>query len=79
MKNVVIYSTTVCKYCALAKEFFKKNNINYTEYNVGTDPVRRKEMIDKSGQLGVPVITIDDNDVVIGFNEPILKKLLLTA
>jgi glutaredoxin 3 len=76
MKNVTIYSTTVCKYCALAKEFFKQNNIQYSEHNVGLDVEKRKEMIDLSGQMGVPVITIDDN-VVIGFNEPVLKKLLL--
>ncbi len=78
MKKVAIYTTTVCKYCALAKEFFKQNNIQYSEYNVGTDPLKRKEMIDISGQLGVPVITIDDN-VVVGYNEKILKQLLLPA
>ena len=78
MKNVAIYTTAVCKYCAHAKEFFKENNIAYTEYNVGTDAVRRQEMIDKSGQLGVPVITVDNN-VVIGYNEKALRQLLLTA
>ncbi|MES2437205.1 MAG: glutaredoxin family protein [Patescibacteria group bacterium] len=76
MKNVTIYSTSVCKYCNLAKDFFKENNISYTEYNVGTDAEKRKEMVDKSGQMGVPVIAIND-DVVIGFNEPILRQLLL--
>ncbi len=77
MKNVTIYSTSVCKYCALAKDFFKENNIAYTEYNVGTDPEKRKEMMDKSGQLGVPVIAVDNN-IVVGFNEPILRQLLLS-
>lgn len=77
MKNVTIYSTSVCKYCNMAKDFFKANNIPYTEYNVGNDPVKRQEMIDKSGQLGVPVIAVDNN-IVVGFNEKALKLLLLT-
>ena len=76
MKNVTIYSTVNCKYCNHAKEFFKEHNIQYTEHNVGADMARRKEMIEKSGQMGVPVISIDE-DVVIGFNEPILRQLLL--
>jgi glutaredoxin 3 len=78
MKDVAIYTTTVCKYCAHAKEFFKEHDIKYAEYNVGTDPQKREEMVNLSGQLGVPVITIDNN-VVIGYNEEVLKKLLLTA
>lgn len=76
MKTVNIYTTSVCKYCNLAKDFFKENNISYQEFNVGTDPVKRKEMVEKSGQLGVPVIEIN-NDIVIGYNEPILRKLLI--
>ncbi len=78
MKEVTIYSTSVCKYCNMAKEFFKENNIPYTEYNVGTDPEKRKEMVDKSGQLGVPVIDVGGEKIVIGFNEPVLRQLLLT-
>ena len=77
MKNVTIYSTTVCKYCNLAKDFFKEHGIKYTEYNVSTDMAKRQEMVDKSGQMGVPVIMVDNN-VVVGFNEPVLSKLLLS-
>jgi len=75
MKNVTIYTTAVCKYCAAAKAFFKEHNISYNEYNVGTDLEKRKEMMTKSGQLGVPVITVDD-DVVVGFDEEALRNLL---
>jgi glutaredoxin 3 len=78
MKNVQIYTTNVCKYCLAAKDFFKANNIAYTEHNVQQDRAKLQEMMDKTGQRGVPVITID-NDIVIGFNEPILRKLLLNA
>lgn len=75
MKKVEIYSTPVCKYCSLAKDFFKKNNIAFTEYNVAADQVKKEEMIEKSGQLGVPVIDVG-GDIVVGFDEKVLKELL---
>ena len=80
-KKVTIYSTPTCYYCRGAKEFFKEHNIAYDEHNVATDAARRKEMMDKSGQLGVPVITVSDQDgsnesLVIGFDEPQLVKLI---
>ncbi len=59
----------------MAKDFFKEKGITYTEYDVASDPEKRKELIDKSGQLGVPVILID-NDMVIGFNKPKVVELL---
>ena len=59
----------------MAKEYFKANNIPYSEFDVASDADRRKEMMEKSGQLGVPVIVIDNN-VVIGFNRPKLAQLL---
>ena len=75
MKNVTIYSTPTCHYCHMAKEFFKANNVAYTEYNVASDLEKRKEMMEKSGQMGVPVILID-NEMVIGFNKPKIVQLL---
>lgn len=59
----------------MAKEFFKANNVEYTEHNVAADEAMRAEMIEKSGQMGVPVIFIGD-DMVIGFNEPKIKQFL---
>lgn len=75
MKNVVIYSTPSCHYCNLAKQYFQDHNIQYTEYDVANDIDKQREMIEKSGQMGVPVIMIDDN-VVVGFNQPKLAELL---
>ena len=80
-KKVTIYSTPTCHYCRGAKEFFKARDVAYDEHNVATDAARRKEMMDKSGQLGVPVITVSDQDgsnesLVIGFDEPKLTKLI---
>lgn len=73
--SVTIYSTPVCHFCQAAKEFFKENNVEYTEHDVASDVEKRQEMIDMTGQMGVPVIKIGD-DVVIGFDEGKVKELL---
>jgi glutaredoxin 3 len=72
--KVTIYTTPSCVYCKMAKEFFAKNNVKYEEKNVATDMQAREEMLDKSQQLGVPVIDVDDT-IIIGFD----KKNLETA
>ena len=74
-KSVTIYSTPVCHYCHMAKDFFAENNIAYTEHDVAADAEKRQEMIEMTSQMGVPVIRIDD-DVVIGFDEGKLRELL---
>jgi len=56
MPNITIYSTPTCHFCHMAKNFFKENNVAYTEHNVASDLEKRKEMMEKSGQMGVPVI-----------------------
>ncbi|KKU81251.1 MAG: Glutaredoxin-like protein, YruB-family [Parcubacteria group bacterium GW2011_GWA1_47_8] len=78
MKQVTIYTTPTCSYCKLSKEFFEKNGIAYTEHNVATDLEKRKEMIEKSGQMGVPVILIDE-EMVVGFDKARLASLLGVA
>jgi glutaredoxin 3 len=75
MKNVVIYSTPSCHFCHMAKDFFKSNNVAYTEYDVASNLEKRKEMIDKSGQMGVPVIIIDEK-LIVGFDKPEISKAL---
>lgn len=75
MKNVTIYSTPSCHFCHMAKEYFKENNINFVDINVAEDQDKRAEMIDMTGQMGVPVIRIE-NDVIIGFNKPKVAELL---
>ncbi|MEK9182564.1 MAG: glutaredoxin family protein [Patescibacteria group bacterium] len=72
---VTIYSTPSCHFCHMAKEFFKEKNVAYTEYDVASNAEKRKEMIDKSKQMGVPVIIIG-NDLVVGFNKPVIAQLL---
>lgn len=74
-KNVVIYSTPTCPYCKRAKDYLSQKRIPYTDYNVATDKDKTREMIQKSGQMGVPVIAVDD-EIIIGFNQAKLDELL---
>ena len=73
--QVTIYSTPSCAYCKLAKEYFAKNNVVYTEHDVAADIAKRQEMLDKSHQFGVPVIDIDDK-FIVGFDKPKINELL---
>lgn len=75
MKSVSIYSTETCGYCKMAKEFFIKNNVEFQEFDVGNDLAKRQEMIEKSGQMGVPVIVVD-SELIVGFNKSKLQELL---
>lgn len=73
--TIHIYSTPTCHFCKLAKEFFTSHKIKYEEFDVSTDIEKRKEMMEKTGQLGVPVIEIDGK-IIIGFDEATVVKML---
>lgn len=75
MKNVTIYSTPVCHFCHMAKDYFNENQVAFTEHDVASDLEKRQEMIELTGQMGVPVIQIGD-DVVVGFDETKIAELL---
>ncbi len=75
MPQVTIYSTPTCHFCHAAKEFFNENKVSYTEHDVASDLEKRSEMIEKSGQMGVPVIVIGD-EIIVGFDEDALKQKL---
>ena len=74
-KKVVIYTTPTWPYCHRTKEYLSQKGIPYTEYNVAENKEAAKEMIQKSGQMSVPVTTIDDQ-VVVGFNQTQLDGAL---
>lgn len=74
-KEVTIYSTPSCHFCHTAKEFFTAHNITFTDINVAEQAEKRQEMIDLTGQMGVPVIRIAE-DVIVGFDEAKVKELL---
>jgi glutaredoxin-like YruB-family protein len=73
--KVTVYSTPTCHFCHMAKDFFNEKGVAFEDFNVATDLVKRKEMVDLSKQMGVPVIKIDDS-FVVGFNQPKIVELL---
>ncbi len=73
--TVTIYSTPTCHFCHMAKEFFTANHVAFSDYDVAANLEKRREMVEKSGQMGVPVISIG-SDIVVGFDEPRLRELL---
>ncbi|MBU2634924.1 glutathione S-transferase N-terminal domain-containing protein [Patescibacteria group bacterium] len=73
--KVKVFSTPSCPYCVTLKEFLKEHNIGFEDIDVSQDKVASDEMIEKSGQMGVPVIEID-NQIVIGFDREKIMKLL---
>jgi len=75
MKKVTIYSTPTCHFCHMAKDFLTSKGIPFEDFNVSTDLEKRKEMMDRSGQMGVPVIFIDDQ-MVVGFDKDKIVSLL---
>ncbi len=78
MKKVEIYSTPTCTYCKAAKEFFDAQGITYVEHDVAVDETQRNTMVEKSGQMGVPVIDIE-GEIIVGFDEARIKEVLASA
>ena len=76
MAVVKIYTTPSCVFCKMAKAFFKEQKIEYQELDIATNAKARDEMIQRSGQFGVPVIDIDGK-LVIGFDKRQLLGLLV--
>jgi len=77
--QVTIYSTPTCHFCQMTKDFLKEKGITYTDFNVSSDLEKRQEMIQKSGQMGVPVIFVGD-EMIVGFDqEKLVSSLGLAA
>lgn len=74
MAKVLIYTSPTCAWCKKTKEFFQQNKVKYEERNI-VEEKYAKEAIDKSGQMGVPVIEVDGK-IIVGYDEPALKKAL---
>ena len=73
--KVVVYSAVWCPWCTKVKEWLNQNKIKFEERDVDKDPKYAKELVEKTGQSGIPVTLIDIN-TVLGFNVPELKKYL---
>ncbi len=74
-KKVKIYSTPACPFCMMAKKFLKENNIDFEDIDVSTDQAKAQEMVQKSGQMAVPVIDID-GEIIVGFDKEKIRKAL---
>jgi len=72
---VKVYTTNHCPYCKMAKDFLKENNIEFEDVNVGENHEAAHEMIEKSGQMGVPVLDVNGK-IIVGFNKKEIKKAL---
>ena len=73
--KVIVYSTPACPFCVLIKNFLKKNNIKFEEIDVSKDEEKKQEMIEKSGQMSVPVTEIDGR-VIVGYKLDEIKEAL---
>lgn len=73
--GVTIYGTSHCPWCHRTREFLNSKKIKFKDINIEEDEKAKKEMIKKSGQLGVPVIDINGK-IIVGFDEPAIRKAL---
>ncbi len=74
-EKVTVYSTPTCPYCIRVKQFLKENNIEFEDIDVGTNQEKAQEMIQKSNQMGVPVVDID-GEIITGFDKEKINKAL---
>ena len=75
MKKVKVYSTPTCPWCSKAKEYLREKGVEFEDIDVSTDQEAGREMVEKSGQMGVPVIMIDDK-VIVGFDREAIEEAL---
>ena len=75
MTDIVVYSTPTCPWCVRVKDYLKEKKVAFEEKNVAQDHDARHEMVDKSGQLGVPVIDVKGS-IIVGFNQAAIDKAL---
>ena len=74
-KQVKVYSTPTCPWCRKAKEYLQQKGVQYEDLNVAEQRDKLQEMVDLSGQRGVPVIKVDD-EVIVGFNQAKIDQAL---
>lgn len=74
-KKVTVYSASTCPYCVRVKQFLKDNNVQFTEIDVSSNQEAAREMIERSGQMGVPVVDID-GEIIVGFDKRKISSAL---
>ncbi len=75
MAKIIVYGTPTCPWCTVAKDYLKEKGQEFEYIDVATDDKKRDEMIEKSGQMGVPVIDID-GEIIVGFDKEKINELL---
>ena len=75
MITALVYSTITCPYCQMAKAYLKEKGVVFEEIDVSANQAKAEEMVQKSGQMGVPVIEIN-GEIVVGFNKPEIDRIL---
>ena len=75
MKNVKVYSTPTCPYCIKVKRFLEESGVEYEEKDVASDKEAADESVEKSGQMGVPVIDIE-GEIIVGFDKDAIASAL---
>lgn len=70
-----VFSTPSCPFCVALKNFLKEQNVEFEDIDVSENETAQKEMIEKSGQMGVPVLEAS-GQIIIGFDRGKIKKLL---
>ncbi len=73
--NINVYSTPTCPFCKQLKAFLQENSVEFTDIDVSTDEEKAQEMIQKSGQMGVPVLEAGDQ-IVVGFDKDKITEVL---
>jgi len=75
MKKVKVFSTPTCPYCHMAKDYLTDKKVSFEDIDVSQDQQQAQKMVERSGEMGVPQLWIDDQ-IVIGFNKPAIDHLL---
>ena len=75
MTDIKVYSTPTCPWCTKVKEYLKSKNIEFENLDVSTDEKARNEMVEKSGQMGVPVLDVKGT-IIVGFDQNAIDKSL---
>ena len=73
--KVIVFSTPTCSFCSQAKRYFREMNIRFTDVDVSRDQSAARDMVRRTGQMGVPVILIN-NQPIVGFDKPKIQRLL---
>ena len=73
--RVIVFSTPTCSYCNMAKQYFRQHRIRFKDVDVSRDQAAARDLVRRSGQMGVPVIDIGGR-IVVGFDKPKINQML---